>query len=637
MDAELGLTGVRGVQIAASLSAFGVAVFWSVVVPPVLQAAGGATRDHIEASLQRLFRASLAVAIAAALIWLVAQAAFMAEAESLGDVAAAVWPVLTATHFGHVLGARLLLLMLSALAFGDGSKGGRRLLAALLAGVALTLHTWSTHAAAAEGIDHVILLGAESLHLLAAGAWLGSLAPLLMAVSALEPDQGARAARRFSPLGMLCVAVLAGAALGQSWILIGGLPGLIGTDYGRVALVKLTLLLVLLALAIANRFRYAPAMRGPASADAKRRLRRSIAVETAVGLIAVLAASLLANLPPAVHQQPVWPFTWRPSLENLSDPDVGPEVLGGLFAVGGAALLICVGLIWRTALVFALAIASVIVIWVTPDLALLFVQAYPTSFFQSPTGFAAATIVRGAELFPSHCAACHGASGKGDGPAAKSLPIPPADLTAHHLWAHSDGELFWWLSHGMEGPRGDLVMPGFADTLSENDRWALIDYVRAHNAGTAMAAAGQWPHPVPAPDFSAHCSNGRTVAMAGLGDKFARIMARDRQDATSAVAPSAPDVITITLERDSGADPTAESCVAADAAAWAAYAIVSGVEPDALAGTQFLVDLKGWLRARWRPGDPAGWTDLRGLQAAIENIRMHPIAANASPGHVRHH
>jgi hypothetical protein len=43
------------------------------------------------------------------------------------------------------------------------------------------------------------------------------------------------------------------------------------------------------------------------------------------------------------------------------------------------------------------------------------------------------------------------------------------------------------------------------------------------------------------------------------------------------------------------------------------------------------------LRTRWRPGDPSGWTDPRGLQAAIENIRIHPIAANASRGHVGHH
>jgi putative copper resistance protein D len=307
MDAaELGLTAVRGVQIAASLSAFGTAVFWSAVASPVLQA--GATRSRIEAGFRRLFRSSLAVAVAAALVWLVAQAAFMAEAESIADAAAAVWPVMTATHFGHGLCGRLLLLVLSALALGDGSQGGRRALAAVTAGSALILQTWSTHAAAAEGMDRIVLLGAESLHLLAAGAWLGSLAPLFIAVGALAPDQGARAAHRFSPLGMLCVALLTGTALAQSWILIGGLPGLLGTDYGRVALVKLALLLVLLALAAANRFRYAPAMGGAADAVAKRGLRRSIAVETAVGLVAVFAASLLADLPPALHQQPVWPF-----------------------------------------------------------------------------------------------------------------------------------------------------------------------------------------------------------------------------------------------------------------------------------------------------------------------------------------
>ena len=35
----------------------------------------------------------------------------------------------------------------------------------------------------------------------------------------------------------------------------------------------------------------------------------------------------------------------------------------------------------------------------------------------------------GAELFRTFCAACHGLGGKGDGPAAKALKTPPADLT----------------------------------------------------------------------------------------------------------------------------------------------------------------------------------------------------------------
>jgi mono/diheme cytochrome c family protein len=35
----------------------------------------------------------------------------------------------------------------------------------------------------------------------------------------------------------------------------------------------------------------------------------------------------------------------------------------------------------------------------------------------------------GSEMFNSYCAACHGKDAKGDGPAASSLKVPPADLT----------------------------------------------------------------------------------------------------------------------------------------------------------------------------------------------------------------
>lgn len=37
-------------------------------------------------------------------------------------------------------------------------------------------------------------------------------------------------------------------------------------------------------------------------------------------------------------------------------------------------------------------------------------------------------IARGAALYQTHCASCHGAQGRGDGPAATSLSPPPADL-----------------------------------------------------------------------------------------------------------------------------------------------------------------------------------------------------------------
>jgi mono/diheme cytochrome c family protein len=36
----------------------------------------------------------------------------------------------------------------------------------------------------------------------------------------------------------------------------------------------------------------------------------------------------------------------------------------------------------------------------------------------------------GKEMYTAYCASCHGADGKGNGPAASALKTPPADLTA---------------------------------------------------------------------------------------------------------------------------------------------------------------------------------------------------------------
>ena len=49
-----------------------------------------------------------------------------------------------------------------------------------------------------------------------------------------------------------------------------------------------------------------------------------------------------------------------------------------------------------------------------------------------------ASAERGKALFSEYCASCHGVSGKGDGPAAPALKIPPADLTA--LAARNKGQ-----------------------------------------------------------------------------------------------------------------------------------------------------------------------------------------------------
>ena len=223
--------------------------------------------------------------------------------------------------------------------------------------------------------------------------------------------------------------------------------------------------------------------------------------------------------------------------------------------------------------------------------------------------------------------------------------MPPADLTAGHLWEHEDGELFWWLSHGIEAPEsgtsGGMAMPGFADRLSADERWDLIDYVRAHNAGVGMRDAGSWPRPVQAPRFSVACRSGTAETTGDLrGGVLQLVAAGDTAAIPPAPAPVEPGVriVTVLLTHDGRRRPAAgTACAATDPAAWDAYATIAGLSPDALTGTQFLVDPDGWLRAEQRPGESrVRWSDPSALLADARAICTHPITASARGRHVHH-
>ena len=73
----------------------------------------------------------------------------------------------------------------------------------------------------------------------------------------------------------------------------------------------------------------------------------------------------------------------------------------------------------------------------------------------------------------TNCVTCHGATGKGDGPAAATLPPPkPTDWASSRVASETDGELFWKISNG----RG--AMPPWKH-LPDNQRWQLINYIRS--------------------------------------------------------------------------------------------------------------------------------------------------------------
>lgn len=103
------------------------------------------------------------------------------------------------------------------------------------------------------------------------------------------------------------------------------------------------------------------------------------------------------------------------------------------------------------------------------------VDAYPTTFVANPLPYTQAAAAEGRRLFVANCASCHGNEARGDGPLASYLNPRPADLAAPHVDPHRDGDLFWWISKGMEG----TAMPGFEGILTEYERWTLVHYIRS--------------------------------------------------------------------------------------------------------------------------------------------------------------
>ncbi|MXS84435.1 iron permease [Nitrosomonas sp. HPC101] len=95
--------------------------------------------------------------------------------------------------------------------------------------------------------------------------------------------------------------------------------------------------------------------------------------------------------------------------------------------------------------------------------------AYPI-----PTSPAAAPdLARGATLYQSHCASCHGVSGGGDGPAAVGLDPPVIAFTdVERADQRSPLSFFQTISQGVEG----TSMISYAEQLNEADRWALAYY-----------------------------------------------------------------------------------------------------------------------------------------------------------------
>ncbi|HEY6865389.1 MAG TPA: CopD family protein, partial [Burkholderiales bacterium] len=484
---------------------------------------------------------------------------------------------------------------------------------------------WTGHAAAEEGADRIVHLSADVLHLIAAGAWVGALWPLAAALA--RDSDGARAARRFSALGIACVATLIATGIANAWYTVGSLPAMIGTPYGRLLTAKLTLFAAMLALASVNRLRLTPRLES-GDAPARARLRRNAAIEAALGLAVIALVGVLGATVPALHEQTVWPFAYTLEVPEGAEAMVGVLFVAPLFALG---LVVAGARARRHALVGAG--AAVVVAALAAGLWLAAAPAHPTTYFRSPAPYAADPIARGAGIYGVRCAICHGARGRGDGPAAASLPQRPTDLAAHFS-LHREGDLYWWIEHGIPG----TAMPGFAQTVPGSAAWDVLEFLRAQSDAADADVLGAAVRPgigLAAPDFAFQVgtrpqeslgelrggmvllvfyelpgSLARLRALAGVGLHFAHLGVRVIAFPVGgrAAKPGAEG------DADMLADPDARV-----AAAYAPFAPGGAARP-----VEYLVDRQGDIRARWTPGAVPDWSAMPVLLEQIETLEREP-------------
>jgi copper resistance protein D len=313
VEVEFPLVTARALHFAASVSACGVVFFWIFVAGRAIGAiAGYSARDVKEfyARLHLIFWISLVLAFISGVAW------FSCVAAEIGDRPAReifsddiAWTVLSGTTFGRVWIARLVIGALLAAAVWSQSREQKpiwcSLVQVLLAAGFVASLAWAGHAAATPGLQGDIHLVSDILHLIAVGAWVGGLLPYILLLKTFRHRKATgselaiiTATQRFSNLGILAVGTIVVTGVVNTWNLVGSVGALIGTDYGRLLLVKIGLFLVMVGFATINRLRLSPRL---ATDDATSKLERNSLIEAGLGLIVLFVIGVLGTLPPAIH------------------------------------------------------------------------------------------------------------------------------------------------------------------------------------------------------------------------------------------------------------------------------------------------------------------------------------------------
>lgn len=292
---EAALIGLRAIQYGAAAIVLGVPAFMLYS-----RAALAGVRPGWPAPMVRLGAAVLLLATLAALV---AQTAVMA-----GSLAEAVKPgtlgfMVSGTALGaaYVVRAALAALaLLLALALRVDRLWWSLIVPAVLIAASFA---WTGHGGATEGVWRWPHLAADIVHAVAALIWIGALAAFVVMSRRQGGTDGLAAALvGFANVGTAAVTALVLSGLVNAWVLVGprALPALLSTPWGLLLAIKLAAFAGMLALATLHRHRLAPGLSaaGASAAPHLARLRRTLAVEFALGLAILCLVAAMGLLPP---------------------------------------------------------------------------------------------------------------------------------------------------------------------------------------------------------------------------------------------------------------------------------------------------------------------------------------------------
>lgn len=279
--------GLRFIHFLTLMLVFGSAAFAHWLADPA-----------IRATLQRRFssmqRGALALAFICALLMFALQGGMMGN--GWHDVwQPDIWLAVSETQFGSVWLWQIII-ALATLLLGFMHQQGRVL---LLVTAQLLLLANTGHAAMHDGATGLFTRINYAVHLLCAAAWFGGLLPVLYCMRLVKAEkrrQAISSLMRFSRYGHLAVAGVLISGLINA-LLIQGMALPWQSLYGRLLLVKCALVLLMVAIALVNRYVLVPRFRTQ-EAQARTIFIRMTQAEVVLGIVVLATVSLFATLEP---------------------------------------------------------------------------------------------------------------------------------------------------------------------------------------------------------------------------------------------------------------------------------------------------------------------------------------------------